>query len=83
MTKIEECATGAVYCQVIDAIYGNVPVAKCKWGAKQQFEYVENYKILQQAFAKNDIKRYIDVSIVTQNLMQIYLLKFKFRSINS
>jgi len=46
LSKIEECATGSVYCQIIDAIYGNVPVHKCKWNAKSQHEYVENYKIL-------------------------------------
>lgn len=36
-------------------------MAKVKWQAKHEYEYVENFKILQQAFAKNDMKRYIDV----------------------
>lgn len=36
-------------------------MGKVKWGAKHDYEYVENYKVLQQAFAKNEIKRYIDV----------------------
>jgi microtubule-associated protein, RP/EB family len=62
LTKVEQCATGAVYCQIIDACYpGTVPMSKVKWGAKHDYEYVENYKVLQQAFQKNDIKRYIDV----------------------
>lgn len=39
-----------------------MPVSKCRWNAKSTHEYVENYKILQQAFKKNDIKRYIDVN---------------------
>jgi len=34
---------------------------KIKWGAKHDYEFIENYKILQQGFAKNDIKRHIDV----------------------
>ena len=62
LSKIEECATGAVYCQIMDALYGDVPVSKCRWNAKSQHEYVENYKILQQSFKKHDIKRYIDVN---------------------
>ena len=62
LTKIEQCATGAVYCQILDAIFpGTVPLTKVKWQAKHDYEYVENYKVLQQAFAKNEIKRYIDV----------------------
>jgi microtubule-associated protein, RP/EB family len=36
-------------------------MGKVKWNAKHDYEYVENYKVLQQSFSKNDIKRYIDV----------------------
>ena len=62
LSKVEQCATGAVYCQIIDAIYpGTITMGKVKWGAKHDYEYVENFKVLQQSFAKNDIKRYIDV----------------------
>ena len=62
LTKVEQCATGSVYCQIIDSVYpGTVQMGKVRWGAKHDYEYVENYKVLQQAFAKNDIKRYIDV----------------------
>lgn len=32
LSKVEQCATGAVYCQIIDSIYpGTVPLAKVKW----------------------------------------------------
>ncbi len=62
MQKVEQCATGAVYCQIIDSIYpGTVQMTKLKWNAKFDYEYVENYKVLQKAFAKNDIKRHIEV----------------------
>jgi len=62
LTKVEQCATGAIYCQIMDVIYpGTVPMSKVRWGAKHDYEFVENYKVLQQVFQKNDIKRYIDV----------------------
>merc|ERR1712166_593792 len=52
--KIEECATGSVYCAVMDVLYpGSFPFARVKWQAKHEHEFVENYKILQSAFDKN------------------------------
>lgn len=63
LAKIEQCATGAVYCAVMDALFpGTFGFKKVKWGAKHEHEYVENYKVLQQAFDKNGIKRHIDVA---------------------
>ena len=62
LTKIEQCATGSVYCAVMDCLYPNTfNFAKVKWGAKHEHEYIENYKILQSAFDKNAIKRFIEV----------------------
>jgi len=46
----------------MDAIYpGTFSLSKVKWGAKFDYEYVENYKVLQSAFDKNGIKKHIDV----------------------
>lgn len=61
MTKIEECATAAVYCGVLDCLYPNTfAYSKVKWNAKHEYEFIENYKILQSAFHNNGIKRVID-----------------------
>ena len=47
----------------MDSIYpGTFNFPKVKWGAKFDYEYIENYKVLQQAFEKNGVKRHIDVS---------------------
>ena len=47
----------------MDAIYpGTFNLSKVKWGAKFDYEYVENYKVLQNAFDKNGIKKHIDVN---------------------
>lgn len=61
-TKIEDTASGAVACQIADAIYpGDVPMAKVKWDAKSDFEFIQNYKILQRVFDKRGVEKYIDV----------------------
>ena len=62
ITKIEQTCTGAVACQIMDAISpGCVPMKKVNWKASQEYEYVGNYKLLQQAFLKIGLKKEIDV----------------------
>jgi RP/EB family microtubule-associated protein len=62
LQKIEDTASGAVACQLLDIMYPNqVPVAKINWSAKQDFEFVANYKILQTCFTKLGIDKHIDV----------------------
>ena len=34
---------------------------RVNWEAKSDYEYVQNYKLLQQAFAKHKVQRYVDV----------------------
>ncbi|KAJ3062443.1 hypothetical protein HDU98_001695 [Podochytrium sp. JEL0797] len=60
-TKIEQCGTGAVYCAVMDSIYNDVPLSKVKFNAKQEYEYVGNYKILQNSFDKHKVENNIPV----------------------
>ena len=53
--KIEDCGTGALYCQIFDKIYyptPSIPMSKVNFGAKHEYESVENFKLLQQAIDK-------------------------------
>mmetsp|Transcript_9456 Transcript_9456/g.24519 ORF Transcript_9456/g.24519 Transcript_9456/m.24519 type:complete len:319 (-) Transcript_9456:114-1070(-) len=62
LTKVEQCASGAVYCQVLDACHpSTVSMRKVNWMAKADHEFIPNYKVLQAAFDKNCIEKHIDV----------------------
>ncbi|KAI8922534.1 microtubule binding protein [Powellomyces hirtus] len=60
-TKIEQCGTGAAHCQIIDSIYRDLPMNKVKFNSKQEYEYVANFKVLQNAFDKHKIDNAIPV----------------------
>mmetsp|Transcript_24571 Transcript_24571/g.52948 ORF Transcript_24571/g.52948 Transcript_24571/m.52948 type:complete len:465 (-) Transcript_24571:262-1656(-) len=62
ITKIEQTASGAVACQLTEYIFPNsVPMSRVNWAAKSSHEYVGNYKLLQNAFKKEKIQKYVDV----------------------
>jgi len=61
-TKVEQCASGAVHCQIMDALYpGHVPLSRVNFNATQTYEFVENYKVLQKVFKSVGIERNVDV----------------------
>ncbi|KAF4735770.1 Integrator complex subunit 11 [Perkinsus olseni] len=71
LTKVEQCASGAVYCQIIDSAFpGRVPLKKVNWMAKVDYEYVHNYKILQRAFDQCNIAKHIDVDKLCKGKFQ-------------
>mmetsp|Transcript_13763 Transcript_13763/g.22776 ORF Transcript_13763/g.22776 Transcript_13763/m.22776 type:complete len:337 (+) Transcript_13763:84-1094(+) len=62
LAKIEQTATGAVACQLTEYIYPkSIDMRKVNWEAKSDYEFVQNYKLLQVAFRKHKIDRYVDV----------------------
>jgi len=62
LTKIEQTASGAMACQLTEYIFpGSVAMSRVNWAAQSPHEYIGNYKLLQNAFTKNKIQKYVDV----------------------
>jgi len=69
--KVEECATGAIYCQLLDAIFpGKVNVKKIDHKARHSWEYMKNWKIIQTLFRKESIPKKIPVEKLVQGKFQ-------------
>lgn len=69
-TKVEQCGSGAAYAQIIDSIHYNVPLVKIKFDAKHDYEYINNFKVLQEAFKRNRIDKPIPVDRLIRCKMQ-------------
>ncbi|KAJ2898439.1 microtubule integrity protein mal3 [Coemansia aciculifera] len=61
-TKVEQLGSGAAYCQIIDSVYGDVRLDRVKFNANQEYEYAENFRILQNAMTKHRVDKPIDPS---------------------
>mmetsp|Transcript_40481 Transcript_40481/g.114652 ORF Transcript_40481/g.114652 Transcript_40481/m.114652 type:complete len:1188 (-) Transcript_40481:257-3820(-) len=62
VSRLEQCASGAVFCQLFDAYTtGKVNMSKVNFAAVFDYEFVSNYKQLQIGFNKAGVEKYIDV----------------------
>lgn len=60
--KVEECATGAIYCQILDCIYpGSIPMSKVDWKARNEYQFVNNFKLVQNCLTKKHISKPVHI----------------------
>lgn len=71
LAKVEQTCTGAVACQILDALYpGRVQMSKVDWAATKDYEYIQNYKVLQKAFVQLKIDKHVEVDRLVRGKYQ-------------
>jgi len=71
-TKVEECATGAFYCQLLDAIYPKykMPMKKIKWKSQSEAEWLNNWKLVQACFSRFSIDKNLSLDLILKGKFQ-------------
>ncbi|PWY92354.1 hypothetical protein BO70DRAFT_305738 [Aspergillus heteromorphus CBS 117.55] len=70
MTKVEQCGTGAALCQIFDSIFMDVPMSRVRFNVNTEYAYLQNFKVLQNVFAKHQVDKPIPVESLTKCRMQ-------------
>ncbi|KAF9329054.1 hypothetical protein BGZ91_000716 [Linnemannia elongata] len=69
-TKVEQLGSGAAYAQIMDSIYGDLPMNRIKFATKHEYEYLGNYKVLQNCFTARKIDKGIPIDRLMKCKMQ-------------
>ncbi|KAI9439435.1 EB1 domain-containing protein [Russula earlei] len=69
-TRIEQCGTGGAYCQILDSVYLDVPMTRVKMNAKHEYEFIANFKVMQNVFKAKRIEKPIPVEKLVKCKMQ-------------
>ncbi|KTG04779.1 hypothetical protein cypCar_00020499 [Cyprinus carpio] len=64
-SQVEHSCSGAAFCRLMDIIHpGSVDINKVKFTAKENADILDNYKLLQDAFNKAQIKKELELKLL-------------------
>jgi len=69
-TRVEQCGTGAAYCQIFDSIFMDLPMSRVKFNVNTEYQYIQNFKILQNALARHHVDKVVPVEALMKCKMQ-------------
>ncbi|EED19973.1 microtubule associated protein EB1, putative [Talaromyces stipitatus ATCC 10500] len=70
ITKVEQCGTGAAFCQIFDSIFMDVTMNRVKFNVNTEYAYLQNFKVLQNTFNRHQIDRPVPVEALVKCRMQ-------------
>lgn len=69
--KVEHLCSGVAYCQFMDMLFpGSIPMKRVKFEANQDYQYVDNFKMLQSSFKKKGVDKVIPVERLIKGRFQ-------------
>ncbi|XP_051963958.1 uncharacterized protein LOC127630461 isoform X2 [Xyrauchen texanus] len=61
-TQVEQCCSGACYCQLMDWLFpGSIDMSKVKFQSQEESDFLQNYSLLQTAFQKRGVTKSVPV----------------------
>ena len=70
-SKVEQCCSGLAHLQLMDAMHPNkVQLHKANFDAKLEHEYINNFKVLQNAFSSVGIKKVVEIEKLVKGKYQ-------------
>jgi len=71
MKKVDELSNAICYAQLLDALFpGKVPVSKINFSAKNEYDLINNWKVIQGVFTAQGISKPIDVAKLVKGKTQ-------------
>ncbi|EDW82904.1 uncharacterized protein Dwil_GK24903 [Drosophila willistoni] len=73
-TKLNDLRTGAAYCQLFHILKPDaINVKKVKWTTTTDFDYIQNFRLLQMGFHRSCVQKDIPVNLLIKDTLQDHL----------